>query len=194
MTRDQAIELVQEMRARWPHSEIPDAALAVLFHDLRHVDAGQARVAMLALYREGREFAPNGAQILAKLSELDRDDPDHGEAWGLVHQANLKWGLHREHGQDRALAWLEQRSPAVAEAVRRFGPDALATYNTADEGTVRAQFRDIYKAVVRERAHDAAYQGLPDVPLRRLQRLPRPLGEVVKEIGAGSPATSKEGR
>lgn len=182
MTRQEVIDLVQQMRARWPHSEIPDATIAVLFQDLHEVDREQAMAAMLALYREGREYAPNGAQIRAKLSELERDDPDIGEAWRLVHQANLKWGLHREHGQEKALQWLESQSVAVAAAVRRYGADALGSYDLANEGTVRAQFRDTYRAVVRERQHDAAYAGLPEVGLRRLRRVPRRLGEIAREV------------
>lgn len=185
MTKDEVVHLAREMRARWPHSEIPDATIAVLFDDLGDTERDHARAAMLALYREGEKFAPNGAQILAKLSELERDDPDHGRAWGLVHAAQIKFGLHREHRQAEALAWLESQSVAVAEAVRRFGADALGSYDVADEGTIRAQFRDIYRAVVRERSHDAAYQGLPAAPLRRLRRLPRRFGDVVKEIAEG---------
>lgn len=175
MERSDWIEVVQRMRAYWPHQAVPDASLAVWFEDLSHLPAEQVIVAVAALYRDGREFPPNGAQILAKVSELGRDDPDHGAAWRMVYDA---LGKHVPHWK-AFYAELQEKSPAVAEAARRYNFEAQNGYLKAEESTVRAQFREIYKAVCRERKHDDAYAGLPEAGLRGLQG-PRKLSNALK--------------
>lgn len=169
MTRSDWIRHVQRMKLNWPHITVPDGTIGKWFHDLKHLPSEQVGVAIEALYRDGREFPPNGAQILAKVSELGRHDADWGEAWKLAKRAALK---------SNPQEWLEERSPAAAEAVRRLcGPHL--TYQLDEEGTVRAQFRQIYENVVGARRRDDAYAGLPNAGLRGLQRGPRKLGEAL---------------
>jgi len=173
VTRPEWIEVVQVMRVNWPHATIPKESIAKWYEDVKHLPGEQVRVAAEVIYREGREFPPNGALLVAKVSELSRDDPDHGEAWRLVREALWKHAIHYE---PRAFyAYLNERSPAVAEAARRYGFEAQGGYLVAEEGTVRAQFREIYKAVCRERKHDDAYAGLPSAGLRGLEKGPRRL-------------------
>jgi hypothetical protein len=165
-----------DLQARWPNRPIPEESIKLWFEDLAEFPADQVRAAVLALYRDGREWSPNGAQIRAKLSELSRDDPDHGAAWALVNRALANYGVYDWPGFYR---YLEERSPAVAEAARRhsFEPSG---YLKADESTVRAQFREIYKAVVAERTRNQAYAGIPTANLRGLERGPRRLGDVLR--------------
>jgi hypothetical protein len=183
MTRSEWIEIVAEMRVRWPHSEIPKQSIALWFDDLAQLPAEQVRVAAQALYRDGREFVPNSGQILAKVGELGRDDVDHGEAWRLVNDALWK---HAPYDWDAFYAAL----PApVAEAARRYGFETQGGYLKAEEGTVRAQFRDIYRAVVAEGKRDDAYAGLPHAGLRGLERGPRRLGDALRRaLPAGGPS------
>lgn len=170
MERSEWIEVVQRMRINWPHATIPDGSIAKWFEDTKPLPAEQVTVAVEAHYREGHEFPPNGAQILAKVSELERDDPDHGEAWRMVYDA---LGKHVPHWK-AFYAALREQSPAVAEAARRYGFESQNGFLKAEEGTVRAQFREIYKAVCRERKHDDAYAGLPEAGLRRLEGPSKP--------------------
>lgn len=184
MTGAEWIEIVKRIDANWPHVVTPESAIRKWYDDLQSLPAEQVLVAVEAFYRDGREFPPNGAQILAKLSELDRHDPDHGKAWELVNRA--LW----DHVPDWTGFYeqLNEQSPAVAEAARRYGFEAQAGYLNAEEGTVRAQFREIYKAVCRERSRDDAYAGLPSAGLRALDRNPRRLkaGELLKKLGGPS--------
>lgn len=173
MTDQEWSGIIAVLTANWPHHLPPQSALAKWRRDVDHLPAEQVLTAVEALYRDGREFPPNGAQILAKVSELGRDDPDHGEAWRLVYDALAK---HVPNWQ----AFYAALPPAVAEAARRFGFESQAGFLKSEEATVRAQFRNIYKAVCEERRRDDGYAGLPSAGLRGLERGPRQLGEALK--------------
>lgn len=174
MRKSEWIESLALMRLNWPHVGVDEKVAGKWFTDLQHLPGEQVKVAIEALYRDGREFPPNGAQILAKVSELGRDDLDHGKAWELMNKALLK------HGVSDWAAFYECLPPTVSEAARRMRFEMNNGYLKADESTVRAQFRDIYKNVVAERKRDDAYAGLPDAGLRGLERGPRKLSEALK--------------
>lgn len=180
MTQSEWVGVVRLMNANWPHSTIPDIAVAKWFEDCRHLPLEQVIVAVETAYRDGDSFPPNGAKILARISELDRDDPDHGEAWRLMNKALMR------HGVTDWPAFYEALPPAVAEAARRMRFETQGGYMKADESTVRAQFREVFKAVVAERRRDDAYAGLPDAGLRRLDRGPRKLalrqGQILRGV------------
>jgi hypothetical protein len=172
VTKAEWYKLATELQARWPNREIPDESVEIWFADLAHLQAEQVQAAIMALYRDGLDWCPNGAKILGKLSELDRDDPEVGEAWSLARRAS------RKADPREAFAWLRERSPAAAEAVQEISGFQLS-YLLADEATVRAQFRDIYKSVRSRRKRDDVYAGLPSAGLRGLERGPRKLGAAV---------------
>jgi hypothetical protein len=174
MSRSDWYKLATELQARWPNREIPEESIEIWFGDVSHLPADQVRAGILALYRDGREWCPNGAQILTKVSELDRDEVDHGKAWELMNKALLK------HGVSDWIAFYECLPPAVSEAARRMRFEMQGGYLKAEESTIRAQFRDIYKNVVAERKRDDAYAGLPSAGLRGLERGPRQLGSALK--------------
>jgi hypothetical protein len=161
------------MRVNWPHTAIAEASVEKWFKDLQHLPAEQVLVCIEALYRDGREFGPNSAQILGKVVELGRDEIDHGEAWKLARRAAIK------ADPKEAEEWLQEQSPAAAEAVRRISGPQLS-YLNEDEPTVRAQFRDIYNNILEAQRRDDAYAGLPNAGLRGLERGPRKLGKVVE--------------
>lgn len=155
----------------WPHQLPPEEALAKWGRDLAEEPVAEVLVAVETLYREGREFPPNGAQILAKLAELKRDDPDPGEAWAIVTSTANPHHLHYE--QARWLEWVAERSEAAAEAARRFGLESFALRQVADETTTRAQFRRIYEGVLADRRRTDVRQGL-EASIRRLGGPQRP--------------------
>lgn len=173
MQRSEWIEAVALMRLNWPQSRIDDAVIAKWYSDLEHLPGDQVKVAIEALYRDGREFPPNGAQILGKIIELGREDMSAGEAWRLAHKAALKADA------DEAESWLREQSPAAAEAVRQISGPYLS-YMKRDEPIVRAQFRDIYNRVIEGQRRDDRYAGLPSAGLRSLERAPRRIGDALK--------------
>ena len=180
--------IVAVLTANWPHSLPPDEALAKWGQDLAGEDPRDVLVAVESLYRDGREFAPNGAQISARIGELRRSDPDAGEAWAIVNgcpYSVLVPSLPDEPtSESKVLAWIEERSPAAAEAARRFGLRDLAVRDLSNESTHRAQFRRIYEGVVEDRRRNHAQRSLAD-GIRRLQGPQKPdyIGSLV--LGGG---------
>jgi hypothetical protein len=174
MTKAEWIETLALMRLNWPHVAGTDEAVAEKwFCDLQHLPGEQVKVAVETMYRDGREFPPNAAQILGRIVELGRDELSAGEAWRLAHQAA------RIADPKTAEAWLIERSPAAAEAVRQIS-GAYLSYRNDDEPIVRAQFRDIFNNVVAGQRRDDLYAGLPTAGLRGLESGPRKLGAVLK--------------
>lgn len=174
MTKSEWYRLATELQARWPNRAIPDESIDIWFDDVCEFGYEQVSAAITALYRDCLEWCPNGAQIRAKLAELQRDELSHGEAWALAKRASLK------ANPEKAREWLEERSPAAAEAVRNLCGGSVLAYQLDDEPTVRAQFRDCYRDVVAARKRDDAYAGLPNAGLRGLQRGPRKLSDALQ--------------
>lgn len=174
MTEGEWMEVATEMQARWPQRELPEESLGIWFTDLRHLEAEEVRAGMLALYADGREWCPNGGQILAKVVELSQNQVDHGEAWKLAKKASMK------ADQEKAFELLKEQSPAAAEAVRRLCGGLTLTYLLAEESTVRAQFRDIFRNIVAAERRDDLYAGIPKAGLRGLDRGPRKLGDALQ--------------
>lgn len=163
MTHSEWIGVVRRMEANWPHSTLPSSAIAKWFDDLRRLPVDQVTAAVETAYRDGEKFPPNGAQILGRISKLSRNEIDHGEAWMLARKASYMSGT-----DEKNFEWLRELSPAAAETVRRLCGGNVLTYNVDEVSTVRAQFREIYKAVVAEGRRDDTYAGLPSAGLRGL--------------------------
>ena len=73
MNSDEWDEITVAILACWPNKEIPERSFDLWFRDLSEFEAEQVEAAVLALYRDGREWAPNGAQIRNKLIEAYRE-------------------------------------------------------------------------------------------------------------------------
>lgn len=186
MTRAEWLKIVLEMQARWPNREITDESIEIWLTDLADLPAEQVRVAVNALYREGREWAPNGAQVRAKVAELGRDAKDHGQAYELAMRAA------RTKGFAVGLDWLREQDRLVALAAERF-PWREFCLEPLEDGTRRAQFREIYKLVAAEDERDSLYAGLPAAGLRSLERRPRSMGEVLgRALDAGEPEAESD--
>lgn len=171
--------IVAVMTANWPHSLPPDEALAKWGQDLADEDAKDVLLAVEVLYRDGREFPPNGAQIAQQIGELRRGDPDPGLAWAIAKDERPFSLIHE---REEAMAWIDQRSPAVAEAVRRFGVDELAQVTADQVGTARAQFRRVYEGVLNDRRQGHARRSLED-NIEQMRGLRKP--DFAATIGAG---------
>lgn len=184
MTSAEWDKIVALIAANWPHSLPPEESLSKWATDLADLPGSEVLAAVEALYRDGREFPPNGGQIRGKVAALAAAHiPEPDEAYALAMHAASSVGF------DDGLDWLKERQPLVAAAAERFPWRALCREPMAD-GVRRAQFTKGYQAV-RERAErDQRYAGLPAVRPRQLE--PRPLAgamaQAKAELDPGEPA------
>lgn len=180
MNRDEWDELTVAILAYWPHKAIPDASFELWFRDLTEFPAGQVKAGIEALYRDGREWAPNGAQIRLKVLDLATDQLDHGAAYELAMKAAGPMG-----GFTAGLDWLRQQNPVVAATVEHYGWRDFCLSDTPD-ATRRAQFRDIYRETAGSAERSDRYRGIQPAGLKALERAndqPARFGELVQLEG-----------
>lgn len=174
MERSEWVAIVRRIRMNWPNSKLPDDSIAKWYDDLRHLPGPQVQQTMESLYREGREFPPNGGQILARLTELEPDKRDHwGEAWRLTRKALYKTD---------AMAWLRDHDPLAATVLGYLGGNQFSYLND-DEPIVRAQFRQLYEAELDRQHKVEIAKTIPGLeerggePKRISDVLPKAIGE-----------------
>lgn len=185
MTGDEWDILTVEILAYWPNREIPDKSFELWFNDLSEFEAEQVEAAIIALYRDGREWAPNGAQIRNKLIELRSVDG----GWDRAYRLAMEAATHHGGAEYGGLTWLRGQDPVAADVAEAYGWRDFCLSDSTSDGTRRAHFRDMYglragKAVERER-----YRGLKSGGLRVLEEAnePRRFGDVVA-LGPGKDA------
>lgn len=172
MKKSEWYGIAVELQARWSNKSIPKESIEIWYTDLAHLPADQVTAAIRALYRDGREWVPNGGQILAKVAELSQEEgtADWAQAWEIVKKAMLK---------SDPMAFVQAQNPVAATVLGHFGGNQFS-YMLDDEAIVRAQFRMAYENEL-DRQHKAqVYEGIPDAGLPGLQREPRKLGEAIE--------------
>lgn len=155
MNRSEWLKVVAVLQARWPHQAIPAKSAELWFTDLEEFPAAQVDAAATALYRDGREFPPNGAMIRNKLIELQSPERDWSKAYSLTLEAAQKHG-GAEYG---GLSWLREQDVVAAETAMRYGWRDFC-YSDAPDGTRRAQFRDIFNEVQGSADRHDRYRGI----------------------------------
>lgn len=177
MTADEWDTITVELLALWPNREVPERSFDLWFNDLSEFEAENVEAAMLALYRDGREWAPNGAQIRNKLIELRSDSGDWSAAYRLACEAAQSHG-GAEYG---GLSWLQDRDPLVAQVAEHYGWRDFCLSDAPDT-TRRAQFRSIFEEVHGSAERHERYRGIPSAGLKVLEQAnagPRRIGELV---------------
>lgn len=164
MNRSEWLKIVAVLQARWPHQAIPAKSAELWFTDLEEFPAGKVDAAATALYRDGREFPPNGAMIRNKVIELGTEDRDWSKAYGLVLEAIRSHGGYEYGG----IEWLREQDPVAAETAIRYGWRDFC-YSEAPDTTRRAQFRDIYQEVRGSADRHERYRGIPAAGLAALE-------------------------
>lgn len=183
MTRSEWSQIVQTIEACWPHREVRDDAAALWFGDLAEFDADTVHAAVMALYRSGREFMPNGAQIRAEIADQTIDAPEFGVAWARIIRAIQSYG---SNNQTRVLAALEH--PAVRELAELTN---IREIGLAAEGdtTLHAQARERYRAITSRHKQTVTHAGLSSASATGLRgeegRAPRQIGAAMTELVEG---------
>lgn len=177
MTESEWDILTVEILAYWPNREIPEKSFELWFRDLSEFEAEQVEAAIIALYRDGREWAPNGAQIRGKLLDLRAGDEGWSRAYALAMEAATSHG-GAEYG---GLSWLEGQDSLAARAAAAYGWRDFCLSDAPDTSR-RAQFRDCFLEVRDSAARHDRYRGLPSAGLRTLERAngPGKLGDMIE--------------
>ena len=178
MTRSEWLKIAAVLQARWPNVPIRDDSLEIWFKDLEDLDAGQVSAAVEALYREGREFAPNGGQIRKRLIELRTDAGDWSQAYELAMEAATSHG-GAEYG---GLSWLREQDPVAADVAEAYGWRDFCLSDSTADGTRRAHFRDMFNLRAGKAAERERYRGLNAGGLRVIEQAnePRRMGDLVQ--------------
>lgn len=145
------VEVTRRVNGWWPHAQWPEATMALYFHDLKHLDRDMVIAAAQAIYRDGRDFPPSGAQILAEVAAGEVSAPDFDHAWREINAAVQRIGGATTDRAIRTVDHLATIHPLIAELACQVGVRDIAMSAPGDT-TLRAQARRIYDAI-RERSH-----------------------------------------
>lgn len=184
MTGDEWDVLTVEILAYWPNREIPDKSFELWFNDLSEFEAEQVEAAIIALYRDGREWAPNGAQIRNKLLSLRAGD----RSWTVAYNLAMDAATHHGGAEYGGLTWLRGQDELAARAAEAYGWRDFCLSDAPDTSR-RAQFRSMFEELASSADRHDRYHGLPSGGLRVIEeanRLKR-IGDVV-QLEAGEDA------
>lgn len=177
MNEREWLEQLAILQLRWPQSKITDESADLWFLDLSEFEGEQVEAAITALYRDGREWAPNGAQIRNKLLELRAGDQSWARAYELAMDAARSHGGYEYGG----LSWLRGQDELAARTVETYDWESFCRSEATADGTRRAQFRDIYNELAGSAARHERYRGIPSGGLKALEgEGPRRIGEMIE--------------
>lgn len=192
MTPDEWVEIVRRIQANWPQQRIPRASLAKWYDDLKDLHAEVVAAAVESIYRQGREWPPNGAMILGEVADQTLDAPSFGEAWQMILTAIRS---HGSRNPQRVIDKLSERHPAVAELAAQVDVRDIGMAPDGDT-TMHAQARERYRSIIAKQRRDLTHAGLPAATAPQLRALhrpaPRPAGEAMRSLIAGMVPDAEE--
>lgn len=173
------------LEACWPQRPIRDDAAALWYGDLNDLSAETVNAAVLALYRAGREFMPNGAQIRAEVAGQTVGSLPFREAWNLLLDGIRAKGSHNPAA---VVAYIHDRNPVVAVWAAQADIRGVGM-STEGDTTVYAQCRQHYENVMAREQRRITHGGLPSATVPELapgstSSQPKPAGAAIGELVA----------
>lgn len=193
MTAAEFAPIVKAMIGRWPNVNWAkwraDGVLDQYLADLADVEAGQVASAVAVLARDGREFPPTAGQIRRRAVELALDAPAWSDCKQVVRRAMgySSRAFIRGEFHDERQARLEREHPLIVGFVEHVGWDEAGRV-LSGESSDEAQVRVKWEQWVDHHVEGGTLAGLPDAGLKRLERAnrePRPLADVLAQLGSG---------
>jgi hypothetical protein len=154
MTADQLVDVLQKINRRWPHAPISDDAHPEWAEDLAGLSYDVVLGAVVAISREGREFAPTPGQVFARTVRLSDPIPDFDEAWNELRK-NM-----RDHGSRRLPRTMQWSRPEVQELAEAIGWQDWGQSDAGDP-TWRAQARGMWESICRRAEERRLHVGAP---------------------------------
>lgn len=196
MEREEWVDVVLRINANWPHQTVPDESLAKWYDDLRELEARDVIAAVEALYRDGREFPPNGGIVRRKAIQLAADAPEWSDVWGWVqryvrtgvanpmyYQANYRGRDRPDHPSRKAERLKDRMPPLAARFIEAVGDRQLAEA-CDQEGGGEARLREKWHSWERRVEREAGMRGLDSglAAIDRVNRGPEPLSEALGRL------------
>lgn len=146
--RASTMQLLTLAHKTFPYSKADAETFTLYIAALDDLTFAQIRAGVLKCMNTAK-FFPTIAEIREAAEQMTdhangNDKPDAGAAWGEV----MKFIMRRGPYDDRPFPWSCEE---VHEAVKRIGAMTLFEMENDDVPTVRAQFRQIYQGVLRDK-------------------------------------------
>lgn len=183
-------EVVAWLMARYPNASWPDVTIKAWIDDMADTPVDVLRAAARSWYDAPHQWPPNGGELLAVAHDIMAGGDDGWE---------MGWRAWKRHlSECRAPEYLCRHDPAdiydptTAHTVTAIGWQTLARMEADQESTIRAQFRDIWRAQAarqaeRNRRHPAV-QRVMDAYRQQIDANETPRIEAPAEAHTWQPA------
>lgn len=160
-TPEEVTVVIHWLMARYPNSNWPETTITAWIDDLADTPADALRAAARAWYDAPHDWPPNGGQLRAAAHDVMTGGDEGWESGWLAWQKHLSECRAPEYlcRHDRSQVF----DPVTHHTVEAIGWQTLCRMEMDQTATIRAQFRDIWKAEAarqaeRARRHPAVQQ------------------------------------
>lgn len=152
-TPEEVTVVIHWLMARYPNSNWPETTITAWIDDLADTPADALRAAARAWYDAPHDWPPNGGQLRAAAHEVMTGGDEGWESGWLAWQKHLSECRAPEYlcRHDRSQVF----DPVTHHTVEAIGWQTLCRMEMDQMATIRAQFRDIWKAEAARQAERA---------------------------------------
>lgn len=152
-SREEVVEIVNMVGAAYPWVNMTADTISVWSLVLQDVDGNTAKAAALELLNQPSQYPPSVGMIRQKAFDLATGSDDGWETGWQAWKQHLKDCRAPEYlcRHDRS----EIFDPVTHHTVEAIGWQTLCRMDQDQEATIRAQFRDIWKATAQRQADKA---------------------------------------
>ena len=152
-THEEVTVVIHWLMARYPNSNWPESTITAWLEDLADVPADALRAAARTWYDAPHTWPPNGGELRAAARDIMTGSDDGWESGWQAWKQHLKDCRAPEYlcRHDRS----EIFDPVTHHTVEAIGWQTLCRMDQDQEATIRAQFRDIWKATAQRQADKA---------------------------------------
>lgn len=156
MTIDDAMHLIEMLAAAFPKQRLDERNIAVYARMIEDFDRVEAEAAILHLMATAT-FFPAIAEVRAAIAEGRTILPIWEDAWDQLITIRKRHGSYVGPRWGNQIGW----DDLTDQALRIIGGyESFCAVSFADEGTMRAQFRDAYTNLRKKRIQVEATSGL----------------------------------
>jgi len=144
MTKADALYVIALLRTAYPHRPLPQETVALYAQFLGDIEVAEGMTAVKE-WVGSHNFFPAISELREAVFRRRRPSLDWGKAWREAVNACVRYG------RDRTPVFSD---PALEETVDVIGWTTLCS-SSENDGTLRAQFRDVYQSIRARLDHEA---------------------------------------